>query len=185
MDSYISGNTIVGTYIDASNKGHGFVFDGTTYTTLNDPFGGISARGISGNKIVGAYLNTKNRTHGFIYNGTTYTTLDDPLFPAAGITALHGIDGSNIVGNTQTGTTFAAAFLYDGATFNHPFGIEGLFMGLHHQFFGISGNRIVGSYQDKPFVYVIPEPSSFLLAILGAGGLFAFARRSRNRASPT
>ncbi|MGD9648676.1 MAG: PEP-CTERM sorting domain-containing protein [Pirellulales bacterium] len=51
-------------------------------------------------------------------------------------------------------------------------------MGGHH-FFGISGNRIVGEYNDKPFVYVIPEPSAFLLAILGAGGLFAFVRRFR------
>lgn len=180
----ISGNNIVGTFIDASNNAHGFVFDGSTYTTLNDPFGGISARGISGNTIVGAYTDAKNRTHGFVYDGSTWTTLDDPLFPAAGITVLQGIDGSNIVGNTQTGSVAGAAFLYDGASFNRPFGIEALFGGNIHSFNGISGNRIVGTYQDKPFVYVIPEPTSLVLMILACLGLLAIARRSRNRASP-
>ncbi|MBX9791447.1 MAG: hypothetical protein K2Y37_21200 [Pirellulales bacterium] len=174
----------MGTFIDASNNAHGFVFDGSTYTTLNDPFGGISARGISGNTIVGAYTDAKNRTHGFVYDGATWTTLDDPLFRASGITALYGIDGGKIVGNTLTGTVAGAAFLYDGATFNHPFGIEGLLMGLHHQFFGISGNRIVGEYNDKPFVYIIPEPATYLLAALGGLSLLAICQRQRNRTSP-
>ncbi|MBX9792118.1 MAG: PEP-CTERM sorting domain-containing protein, partial [Pirellulales bacterium] len=143
----------------------------------------VSAQSISGNTIVGAYVDAKNRTHGFVYNGTTWTTLDDPLFSVAGITALYGIDGSKIVGNTQS-SGVAAAFLYDGGSFTRPFGIEGQLGGNFHQFFDISGNRIVGTYQDRPFVYIIPEPATFLLAALGLLALFPLATRKRSRASP-
>ena len=173
----ISGNTIVGTYIDASNKAHGFVFDGSTYTTLNDPFGGISAHGISGNNIVGGYTDSKNRTHGFLFNGTTWTTLDDPFFLGTGLTVAYGIDGSKVVGFTIS-SPFSAAFIYDGASYSHPFSVEYV---PDHIFYGISGNRIVGDYNDQPFVYVIPEPNSLVLAFLGFAGLLLVSLRKRSQ----
>ena len=99
------------------------------------------------------------------------------LTPAGSPTGIaYGVDGLNVVGQD----VLQRGFLYNGTSFSHPFSIEGA---VSHNFHGISGNRIVGEYNDRPFVYVIPEPSTFLLAILGAGGLFAFARRLRNRAS--
>lgn len=178
----IDGGKIVGYYVDASSVAHGFLFDGTTWSTLDFPGAkATQAYGISGNNIVGSYTDSKNRSHGFVYDGTTWTTLDDPLFPAAGMTSLHGIDGKNIVGFTIS-TPVSAAFLYDGISFAHPFGIQAPLAG-NHVFWGISGNRIVGEYNNKPFVYVIPEPSSIVLASLAAGSLF-FVRRRRARASP-
>ena len=93
----ISGNNVVGYYKDASNQIHGFLYNGSTYTTLDDPLGvgGTFAYGISGNNVVGYYLDASGDNYGFLYNGSTYTTLDDPL----GInTAVFGIDGNNVVG---------------------------------------------------------------------------------------
>lgn len=181
----VDGSNIVGYYTDSSSLTHGFLYNGTSYTTLDVPGAkNTFAYGIDATNVVGYYTDSKNRTHGFVYNGTSYTTLDDPLFPAAGTTAIQGIDGGKIVGNTQTGSVAGAGFLYDAASFTHPFGIEPLLGGNNHFFNGISGNRIVGTYQDKPFVYVIPEPSTVLLAILGTLGLFVFARNKRSRASP-
>ncbi len=177
----IDGNKYVGTYGDASKVLHGFLFDGTSYTTLDFPGAKVTRPfDISGNIVVGSYEDAKNRTHGFIFDGATWTTLDDPLFLAAGITVAYGIDGSKIVGNTSS-SPFSAAFLYDGNAFSHPFGVEAPVAG-NHTFYGISGNRIVGEYNDRPFIYIIPEPTSFLLASLGALGLFAVARRMRSRA---
>lgn len=173
----IDGINIVGQYFDTSSVSHGFFYDGTTWATLDFP-GAKATRpfGISGNTIVGSYQDSKNRTHGFVYNGTSWTTLDDPLFLSAGTTTIRSIDDGKVVGHTLS-SPFASSFLYDGSSFSHPFGIESLLSGNTHFFNGVSGNRIVGTYQDKPFVYVIPEPSSLLLAILGAGGVFVFARR--------
>ncbi|MBX9792216.1 MAG: PEP-CTERM sorting domain-containing protein [Pirellulales bacterium] len=181
----ISGNKYVGTYADASKLLHGFLYDGTNYTTLDFPGAKVTRPyDISGNLVVGSYEDSKNRVHGFVYNGTTWTTLDDPFFLSAGDTVVYGIDGSKIVGYTSANSgSIIAAIMYDGATYAHPFGIESEFMGGHH-FYGISGNRIVGEYNDRPFVYIIPEPATFVLAALGLLALFPLARRKRNRASP-
>ncbi|MGE4104382.1 MAG: hypothetical protein AB7E74_20660 [Pirellulales bacterium] len=179
----IDGSNIVGEYIDASSITHGFLYDGTSYTTVDVPAAKHTfLRGISGADLVGYYTDAKNLIHGFRFNGTTYTTFDDPLFLGAGISAAQGIDGNTIVGNNSS-TPFAAAYYYDGATFNHPFGIEAPLSG-DHRFYGVSGNRIVGEFNNRPFIYVIPEPSSILMAILAGFGLFGVAHRKRNRASP-
>ena len=79
----IDGNNIVGYYWDISEQYHGFIYNGSTYTRLNDPLEayGTAASGISGNNVVGYYADSSDNDHGFIYNISTnsYTTLDDPL----------------------------------------------------------------------------------------------------------
>src|SRR5271165_6129026 len=54
----ISGNNVVGAYTDSSRNTHGFVYNGSTYTTLDDPLAtnGTEATGISGSNIVGPYF---------------------------------------------------------------------------------------------------------------------------------
>ena len=76
----ISGNNIVGTYVDSSGNNNGFLYNGSTYTTLNDPLGvyGTFVDGIDGNNIVGSYTDSTGNNNGFLYNGSTYTTLNDP-----------------------------------------------------------------------------------------------------------
>jgi hypothetical protein len=94
----ISGNNIVGYYTDSSDNVHGFLYNGSTYTTLDDPLGalGTYARGISGNNILGYYYDSVPKSYGFLYNGSTYTPLNCPL--SAHLTVACGIDGNNIVG---------------------------------------------------------------------------------------
>jgi len=145
----ISGNNIVGFYVgnDASHVRHGFVYNGSTYTTLDNPnafpsfAAGTTAYGISGNNIVGGYASSVG--HGFLYNGTTYTTLDNPL----GVTGTEatGISGNNIVGNYNDAGGHSHGFLYNGSTYttlDNPLGVNGTFAQ------GISGNNIVGYYWD-------------------------------------
>jgi hypothetical protein len=97
--SGVSGGNIVGYYLDTSSLGHGFLYDGSTFRTLDYPLGAIAtvARGISGNNIVGYYFDSSYAAHAFLYNGSTYTTLDDP--PGTFLTdAGLAIDGNRIVG---------------------------------------------------------------------------------------
>lgn len=62
----ISGNNVVGWYIDSSGKTHGFLYNGTTWTTL-DKSGATStaAYSIDSNKIVGVYTDTAYKPFGF------------------------------------------------------------------------------------------------------------------------
>jgi len=93
----IDGDNIVGYYYDGS-KGHGFLYDGSTWTTLDYPGAGsstTSAWGVDGSNIVGYYFNSTS-THGFIYDGTNWTTLDHV---GAIRTHVFGIDGFIVVGH--------------------------------------------------------------------------------------
>jgi hypothetical protein len=181
----IDGNKIVGSFADGSKVSRGFLFDGSSYTTINYPFSTFTvANGVSGNNVVGEYYDTKGDVHGFLFDGATYTTLDDPLFMGAGYTSAFDIDGDNIVGYTSANAgALIASFIYDGSTYTHPFDVELEFMGGHH-FRGISGNRIVGEYNDQPFIYTIPEPASLALALLAALALPLVRWRSLSRSSP-
>jgi hypothetical protein len=140
--------------------------------------------GISGNRIIGNYTDSQGGRHGFLFDGATYTTLDDPLFMGFGSTIAYGIDGDSIVGYTSDSAgAVIASFIHDGSTYTHPFGYEAEFMGGHH-FNGISGNRIVGEYNDQPFIYTIPEPASLALALFAALALPLVRWRSHSRGSP-
>ncbi len=118
----------------------------------------------------------------FIYNGTTFQPLNNTF---GGVTAY------DIEGNKFVGGQYSAGFLYDGSKYTQPLG-NGALPGLNNQSFtftGISGNRLVGFYTDlppvslpHPFIYVIPEPTTLTLSILGACILcFAVWLRARKQ----
>ena len=66
----ISGNNIVGFYVDSSGQ-HSFLYNGTSYAKLDYPGAtGTYAEGINGNNIVGNYYDSFGNVHGFLYNGT-------------------------------------------------------------------------------------------------------------------
>ncbi len=72
---------IVGYYYDANNNVHGFVDNGGTYTTLNDPSaaGGTYAEGINNaGQIVGYYFDAAGAAHIFIYSNGAYFNYTDP-----------------------------------------------------------------------------------------------------------
>src|SRR5205085_10218971 len=93
----VSGTTVVGYYDDNANLAHGFIYDGSTFTTLDHPLGakGTFPSGVSGNSIVGWYRDATNARHGFLYNGSAFTTLDDPL--ATGGTSANAIFANNTI----------------------------------------------------------------------------------------
>jgi hypothetical protein len=140
----ISGSRIVGHCWDTNDNNQAFLYDGTSYTTLNVPEADYStvANGISGNNIVGFYSDTNGDIHGFLYDGASYSTLN---VPGAYGTAADGISGSTIVGHCWDTNDNNQAFLYDGTnytTLNVPEAYYGTVAN------GISGNNIVGFYSD-------------------------------------
>jgi hypothetical protein len=62
----ISGDYIVGNYMKPANVSHGFLYDGSTWTTLDMPWSNGLIVGITGNTIVGSYLLGEN-LHGAVY----------------------------------------------------------------------------------------------------------------------
>lgn len=138
--------------------------------------------GISGSNIIGRYTDIQGGMPSFIYNGTTFQPLNNTF---GGVTAY------DIEGNKFVGGQYSAGFLYDGSKYTQPLG-NGALPGLNNQSFtftGISGNRLVGFYTDlppvslpHPFIYVIPEPTTLTLSILGACILcFAVWLRARKQ----
>jgi hypothetical protein len=177
----ISDNNIVGNYNDDLGR-HGFLYNGTTWTTLNNPVSvnGTSIYGIDGNNIVGCYYDYSGTTHGFLYNGTTWTTLNNP---GATYTEAYGIDGNNIVGWTEY-SGVRHGFLYNGEEISDPNNWALLDMpgAIRTEIHGIDGDNLVGCYVDTNgnihgFIYgpdVVPEPATIVLLITGliAGGFF-------------
>jgi len=134
----ISDGNIVGYYVDASDRYHGFRYNiaTKTYTSLDDPNAligtspsGTTAYGIDGNSIVGLYYDNTSLGHGFLYMpnllhpANLYTTIDDPAAGATdpSYTSPGGISGGNIVGTylnyvSQFNSTIGS-FIYNGTTY--------------------------------------------------------------------
>ena len=146
----ISGANIVGFYNNNRTLAdYGFLYNGSTYTTLSEPLGtnGTDADGVSGSEVVGRYYDSLWNCHGFLYdiNSSTYTTLDDPL--AATGTVANGVDGGNIVGGYSDSSWNCHGFLYNISTSTYttlddPLGTDGTLPR------GVSGDNIVGTYVD-------------------------------------
>jgi hypothetical protein len=181
----IDGNTIVGAYVDGSNNTHGFVFDGSTYTTVTSPFSPTQTLllGVSGSNIVGGsgFLGG-----GFLYDGTTFTPIGPPDSLATMIFE-GGIDGSTIVGDFYNPLLDSQihGFFYNGSTYSTLQNPSPL--AANTTLSDASENRLVGYYyigdffgsEVRGFMAIIPEPSTFVSAILGMGLLMATMGRNR------
>lgn len=110
----IDGETIVGIYEPPITDQEGFIYDGTTFRTLNVPFGfRTTPSGVSGNLVVGWYSDSKNARRSFIYDGSSFETFSYPL-PGGGQTTsvqLWGVSGNRIVGNYRGADMYSHAFV--------------------------------------------------------------------------
>jgi hypothetical protein len=170
----ISGNKIVGQYLDSSLNFHGYVYDGTSFTTLDDPniaVGDEWCVGIDGDNIIGI----DGLGHSYVYDGSTFKSI---AVPNAGSTSASAISGNLIVGSYEQ-SGHEHGFIYDGTTFN-TVDIPG---STDTQLNGIQGDTIVGAYSNNSggsfhgVIVTIPEPSTIALLTLGSLGLLARRRQ--------
>jgi hypothetical protein len=147
----VSGGKYAGFFI-ANGVNNGFIYNGSTFETLNDPLGtgGTQIYGINGNNVVGTYIDSQGASHGFLYNGSAFTTINDPLASETSNlgTFVHGISSSGeIVGYYYTGNGGYSAFTDVNGTFttlSEPnAGTSGTFI------FGVAGNELAGGYFDQ------------------------------------
>jgi hypothetical protein len=155
----VAGATIVGNTSDSAGVAHGFVYNGSSYTTLDVPGAtrGTNARGVSGTVVVGQYYTTRDTAYisnGFAYDTATksYVTINHPQ--GAGGSYPMGVDGTKVVGyynpNVASGkpdTGKAYGYVYDRATntytaITHPDATT------YTTPRAISGNTIVGFYNN-------------------------------------
>jgi hypothetical protein len=171
--SGVDQSTIVGWYDDSQGKSHGFVYDGSSYKTIDVGTSETWCRGVYGSNIVGSYRGSDGY-HGFLYDGQSFTFLNDP---AGTNTQADGICEGNIVGIFHNSSGKTVGFLYNGSTYttlDNPLGV------LATEPYSISGNRIVGYYQDASnvshgFSVAVPEPSP--LALISMGVVFLLGYR--------
>ncbi|HTV47043.1 MAG TPA: hypothetical protein VMG59_01235 [Phycisphaerae bacterium] len=174
----ISGNFILGDYIDNQKSMHGFIYNMQTrrYTTFNGPQSRtyVYLVGVWSNAIIGYYFDNIDNPHSFIYDQKMrkYTFFDDLLrkyLPSTepDVLLLENIEGSAITGisdNNVCGIYLVSSsengFVYDLQShkfmlINNPSAAPGTtdhygVQGTHIS--AISEKVIVGRYTDSNFV---------------------------------
>ena len=175
----VDGDRIVGSYLDAAGVNHGFVYDGSTWTTLDAPAAaaprGTNAYGVSGPTICGTYVSTTGQTLGFLYDGLNWTTLDHPPVGTGRVdTFARGVSGGTVVGY-YIQSLAAHGFTYRDGTFT-DFDIPGALGTFPHD---VDGTRIIGTvddalgthgfFTDQGVPVVFDHPLGVLLGTFGNG----------------
>ena len=144
----VDGTRIVGTYFDSNRSSHGFLYDGTNWTTLDAPnasgAGGTAAYGVSDGTICGTYVTATGQTLGFLYDGVNWTTLDHPPAGLGQVdTFARGVSGSTVVGY-YIQSLVARGFVYQNGTYTDLIvpGATGTFPR------DVDGTRVVGAFED-------------------------------------
>jgi hypothetical protein len=175
--SGISGDTIVGVYLDDSFSTQGFIFDGSTYQTFDYPNAPITTiTGIDAGRIIG-----QGGTTGYLHEGASFTTIS---IPGADSTAPLGIHNDTVVGYAFYQSEGSSAFvLRDGQyqLFAPPSPSS------QTSFVDVWGNKVIGHYVTGSggglsivsFVMTIPEPASASLLAITVALVPAVRRRLR------
>ena len=146
------GGTIVGSYSGSGYSSfHGFTYDGTNWTSLDYPGASTIIRAIDKGTIVGQYFNgSLLLSKGFVYDGQSWTTVH---VPGSLQTIVTDIDNGTMVGhwkqNLSSDPSVIAPSKNNSFTFD---GTNWTFLSCpgatETTAWGISGNRIVGSYSN-------------------------------------
>jgi hypothetical protein len=102
---------IVGLYVDAAGKNHGFMNDGKKFTTIDFPGAALTQvyKINDAGLMVGFYENTDGLDHGFSYQNGRYTSID---FPGSVTTDANGVNSSgDIVGQYSDNSGVTHGFI--------------------------------------------------------------------------
>jgi probable HAF family extracellular repeat protein len=184
-----SSSQVISAGQNGPNSGYnGFIYDGATFTTIDDPHAttGSWATGINNNGEVVGYFGDANGGHGFVYNlqtialyglngsiygymyAPTYTTLDDPNATAG--TVATGINNNGDVTGYFINATGTHGFFYNGSsytTIDDPNATAGTTKAIVIN----DSGQIVGQYTDasgntQSFIATptsVPVPAAFWL----------------------
>ncbi len=161
---------MVGGY-DDSKGGHGFLYDGKTFTTLDFPKAIVTgANGInSSGEIVGAFWGNDQIPHGFLYTNGTFTQLDCPNSSAtyaSGINASGEIVGSCWYNSAYHGFLLSnkiyTAIDFPGAESTNANGIN-------------DAGAIAGNYEDATTTHGFTYVSGAFTQVDVGGGAVATA----------
>jgi hypothetical protein len=194
----ISGNYVVGHYLNqlsgsvsnqqqsaaigASNQtpvSHSFLYNGTTYTTI-DPPGTYSsyALGVSGTTVIGYYYLPDNTGAIYLYNisNSTFTLLNPP---GSATTTPGGISGANVVGTYTDSTDVSHGFLYNAGVYTtiDPPGSQST------QVTAVSGSNVAGFYTDAnnvPHGFLYNSGAYTILSPLGSAAAYAYGLSGAN-----
>ncbi len=173
----VSGDRMVGLYMDDAMRTHGYTFDGSSFTTIDHPLAGsfTSATGIDGNYIVGTYTGGGGH-YGYLYNGNAFLTIDHPL--GANSTLALDVSGKRVVGYYVDSGFAAHGYIFDGA--NYATLAVPSSIGRETLANGIDGNTVVGQYLANDGGYrgfvTIPEPAGIGSLLLLGISLMAIPR---------
>lgn len=138
---------------------NGFVYNGSTYTTLNDPNVtesnspyGTWASGINDyGQVVGSFTSSASGSSlGFVYNNGNYTNINDPNGTSTGA---YGINNSGVVVGSFTSSEsgYSLGFIYNNGnytTIDDPYATKGT------SALGINNiGEVVGFYQNNSGVH--------------------------------
>ena len=147
-----AGGTTVGFYIDAAGNNFGFVKNGGTFTSVQNPATPVGTSvnqllGINQNGLAaGFYTDAMGNDHGYLYNttGMTFTAINLPSGFNAVSTVATGVDNGGVVSGFFTDAGgFMHGFTDNAGTFTQiddPSGTNTMALGLNNN------QLLVGSY---------------------------------------
>lgn len=177
--------TVVGTYMDADMKWHGFTYDRGTYTPFDAPVGmgqfseetwiwDISTTGA----VTGSFLDADGVYRGFVLNGNRFEKF---LVPGAGFTEGFGINTrGEVTGHfAYVGDSRMFGFIYRKGEFtilDYPGEDDWMSCAMGIGIRGEAVGHVAGTYPGATYGYVWQDGQfSSLLRVPGAGGTFPTA----------
>jgi hypothetical protein len=100
---------VVGIYLDTQQQVHGFLLQGTNYTSVDFP-GAVATEALGTNNhgdIVGDYTDSAGRVHGFVRMSGQFRNVDAPF--ASGLT-INAINDTRMVAGTYSSGSTTASF---------------------------------------------------------------------------